>query len=208
MFFPNINDFPAASGLQAPKLLGQQVPLQVINHEHFDLENQAFQTFEEEIKMDLGMPTHTLHAKMILRWTMSFGWIHLPLGDSLPVTGTIAKHNASRKLITMASKLLASDLHTSAYAFDLVPHNFHGKWLFVDFMVGRCLLLPMTLSSSLGTLTLPTFNFIQLVTSQLDLLLIQVVSFILYMDLLSLQVHCHKERPVDINIHCFSLALL
>jgi len=36
----------------------------------------------------------------------------------------------------MATNLFARDPHTSAFASDLVPHNFCGKQLFVDFIGG------------------------------------------------------------------------
>jgi len=55
---------------------------------------------------------------------------------ALPVTGAIAKLNTSSKLITMTTMLLASDYHTSSYVFDLVPHNFHEEWLFIDSIGG------------------------------------------------------------------------
>jgi len=50
---------------------------------------------------------------------------------------SFAKLSVSGKLISMATKLIASDFQTSAYAFALVHHNFHGKQLFVDFIGGE-----------------------------------------------------------------------
>jgi len=54
--------------------------------------------------------------------------MELPLGNSFPVTDAIAKLSVSRKLITMATKIFESNFLTSVCAFDLVLHNFHGKW--------------------------------------------------------------------------------
>jgi len=45
--FSSIND-PIAGGLQATKLAQLQAPLPSIHHESFDLENLAFQNFEEQ----------------------------------------------------------------------------------------------------------------------------------------------------------------
>ncbi len=123
---------------------------------------------------------------------------------ALPITGAIAKLSAFRKLIAMATKLSASDFHTSAYAFDLVPHDFCGNNYLLILVVGRGLLLPMTVSSYLGTLTLPGFNLIQVITSQVYLFFIQVVpSSLIHTVLLSLPLSCHQERPIDITTHCF-----
>jgi len=71
----------------------------------------------------------------------------LLLGNSLPVTGAIAKCSPSSKLNTMVTKFLPRDSHALAYAFDLVPYNFHGKWSLLIPLVGRSLLLPMPISS-------------------------------------------------------------
>jgi len=55
------------------------------------------------------------------------------LHNSLPITDVIA----IQKLITKATKLFSGDSQTSTYAFDLVPHNFHGEWLLVDSIGGE-----------------------------------------------------------------------
>jgi len=137
--FPSIIGI-SAGDFQAPKLLEEQpVSFQGSLHEYYDLENQAFQKFEEEIVLH-----GSNDANMDIASADDFNfdsvlWIKpcLLLGNSLPVTGVIAKLIASGKLITMATKLFVSDSQTSAYAFDLVPHNFHGKWLFVDSIGGE-----------------------------------------------------------------------
>jgi len=145
-------------------------------------------------------------------------WIKplLLLGNSLPVANAIAKLHVSGKSSTMAAKLLASDSQTPASAFDLVPQNFNEWCLFVESIgggslllpmpMGRSLLLPMIVSSYMHTLPLPAFISMQVAISQVHLLLLKLVP--IYMDLFScLPVHCHQERPLDINIHCFSIAL-
>jgi len=109
----------------------------------------------------------------------------------------------------MATKLLPSYSHTSAYEFDLVPHNLHENHCLLIPMVGRCLPLRMTVSSYLGTLTLPVFKVIQVVTCQVGFfgpggsLQFRPHGFI------NLPVHCHQKRPMDICIHsCSFIALL
>jgi len=61
----------------------------------------------------------------------------LHIGNSLPATGVIAKPSAYRNLNTMVTKFFPSDSHALTYAFDLFPHNFHGKWLFVGSIGGE-----------------------------------------------------------------------
>jgi len=66
-------------------------------------------------------------------------------------------------------------------------------------LVGRSLLLPMTMSTYLHMLPLPAFILIQVTISQVHLFLLKVVPIHIN------SVHCHQERPMDINIHCFSM---
>jgi len=62
----------------------------------------------------------------------------LLLAHLLPVASTIAKLHVSRKSITMAAKLFASDSQLSASALDLlVPHNFNGKQSYVESIGGE-----------------------------------------------------------------------
>jgi len=66
-----------------------------------------------------------------------FGWSHVCFLVIPCWSVVIAKLSASRKLITMATNLFASNSQTFAYAFDLVSHHFHGKQLFVDSIGGE-----------------------------------------------------------------------
>ncbi len=59
--------------------------------------------------------------------------------------------------------------------------------------------MPIPLSNWMCTLILPASNLILMVISQVDLSLTQVVpSCLIHMDLSSLPVHCHQERPIEI----------
>jgi len=93
--------------------------LQGILHEQIDLENSAFQNFEEEIvfiKMDPMIPTLTLQVLIFLTMLMYFmnTMSNKEIMPYLPLV-PIAKLSVSRKLTAMATKLLASDSHTSRY---------------------------------------------------------------------------------------------
>jgi len=59
----------------------------------------------------------------------------------------------------MATKLFVSDSQTSTHTFDLVPHNFYGKQLFVDSIGGEESSAANDCISYIGTLTLPAFKF-------------------------------------------------
>jgi len=88
--------------LQAPELLGQQpVSLQGTLHEHLDLENQAFQNFQQEIVFLNGSD----YANLDIASTDDFGldkvlWMELclTLGNPLPINGAIAKLSAIQQI--------------------------------------------------------------------------------------------------------------
>jgi len=61
----------------------------------------------------------------------------LLLANFLPASCAIAKLHVSKKLITLAAKLVTSDSQLSAFAFDPVPHDFNGKKLFVESIGGE-----------------------------------------------------------------------
>jgi len=65
----------------------------------------------------------------------------------------------------MAIKIFASDFQTSAYTLILFAITFMENNCLLIRLVGRSLLLPMTVLSYLGTPTLPVFNLIQVVLS-------------------------------------------
>jgi len=98
--------------LQAPELLGEQeVLLQGIYHELFDLKNQAFQNFEEQIVLNRFTDANLDIANADDFAFDSVLWMKpcLLSGNSLPITSAIAKLSASGKLIAMAPKLFVSE---------------------------------------------------------------------------------------------------
>ncbi len=103
-----MNDFLACD-LQVPEFLGcQLVSSQGSIHEHSDLENQAFQNFEEETVLH-GSNDANLDVASADDFDFdSVLWIDpcLLIGNSLPVTGVVAQLIASGKLITMLPRSL------------------------------------------------------------------------------------------------------
>jgi len=112
-------------------------------------------------------------------------------------------------LLWLTIKLFASDFHTSACAFDLFPYNLHGKWLLVDSIGGE--------GSSAANDYVKLYDHTDLASLQFDPGGYHSGGFV-FDPGGSLQVdpHCFikstnalsQERPIDINIHCFSIALL
>ncbi len=96
--------------------------------------------FEEEIvlngsndaNLDVASADDFEHHRVL--WIESC--LHLG-GNSLPVTGVIAKLSVSGKMNTMVNKFFPNDPHALTYAFDLVPRSSHGKQLFVDSIGGE-----------------------------------------------------------------------
>jgi len=176
-------------------------------HEQVDLENSSFQNFAEEIVF-LSNGSNDANLDIVSADVFKLDsviWMEscLLFGNSLPVTCAIAKLNASKESITMATKLFPSDSQTSAHAFDPVPYNLQGKQMFVDSIGGEVSSAANGCVKIIGMLTLSAFNLIQMATTQ-------VVLFdpggSLQFDphcFLTLPVLCHQEKPKDINTHCF-----
>ncbi len=130
----------------------------------------------------------TVQVLVILTLTVSFALSHhcsllMPCLLLMPLPSFVYLENQSpwlpSSLHTTPSHLL---LHLTLSPI-ISMENSH----LLSPLVGRILLLPMPVSSYSHVLPLPALILI---------------------DLFSLSVHCHQERPLDINIHCFSIALL